>query len=313
MDITIRKNENCVIGLPRCDFVFSSTRSCFIAYGFIESTLEMSLLRKLLEEREMQPIEAAGNLAPGQSAYCAKICSKIITAQFCIVLLNNDESQGTEIPNANVNLEYGLMLGFNKYVIPFQRANQKLPFNVAGLDTIKYDNKNFEQLAATAIEQAISTTTQTTTPIIPIDQLINTFLLKRHALVASLMDQGERNLHDLGHPLGFTLLSDFSGMRIIYFGNFTALRPEAVLWRIKTLTIIFKERIDSIEERVKFGLIPNEQLEFFREVLTKIQVWILLTNQEEQVLVTNESKKLNIDIEVFSLDEISHELSTNQY
>ena len=51
MDKTIRKNEICNIGLPRCDYVFSSTRSCFIAYGFEESTLEMNILRKLLEEQ----------------------------------------------------------------------------------------------------------------------------------------------------------------------------------------------------------------------------------------------------------------------
>ena len=43
MDKTIRRNEICVIGLPRCDFVFSSTRTCFIAYGFEESPLEMTI------------------------------------------------------------------------------------------------------------------------------------------------------------------------------------------------------------------------------------------------------------------------------
>lgn len=140
MDKTIRRNEICAIGLPRCDFVFSSTRTCFIAYGFQESPLEMSILRWVLEEKGIQPVEASGALAPAQNAFCAKICSKIITSQFCAVLLNNEESGGREIPNANVNMEYGLMLGFNKYVIPFQRASQKLPFNVAGLDTIKYTN-----------------------------------------------------------------------------------------------------------------------------------------------------------------------------
>jgi hypothetical protein len=41
--------------------------------------------------------------------------------------------KGAEIPNANVTMKYGLMLGFNKYVIPFQRASQQLPFNVSGL------------------------------------------------------------------------------------------------------------------------------------------------------------------------------------
>ena len=51
MDKRIRRNEICVIGLPRCDFVFSSTRSCFIGYGFKESTLEMTILKKLLQTR----------------------------------------------------------------------------------------------------------------------------------------------------------------------------------------------------------------------------------------------------------------------
>src|SRR5713101_1159863 len=90
MDITIRRNELCVIGLPRCDFVFSSTRTCFIGYGFQESALEMNILKHVLSERGIEPIEAGGALAPAQNAFCAKICSKIITSQFCIILLNNE-------------------------------------------------------------------------------------------------------------------------------------------------------------------------------------------------------------------------------
>ena len=98
MDKTIRKNEICIIGLPRCDFVFSSTRNCFIAYGFKESALEMKILRNLLKEKGIEPIEAGGALAPAQSAFCAKICSKIITSQFCIVLLNNKKMMGAKYP-----------------------------------------------------------------------------------------------------------------------------------------------------------------------------------------------------------------------
>jgi hypothetical protein len=148
MDKRIRRNELCIIGLPRCDFVFSSTRSCFVAYGFGQSTFEMTILKNLLDKRGIQTEEAGGSLAPAQSAFCAKICSKIITSQFCVVILNNEIEDGREIPNANVNMEYGLMLGFNKYVIPFQRKSQTLPFNVAGLDTNKYTNIDFETLAS---------------------------------------------------------------------------------------------------------------------------------------------------------------------
>jgi hypothetical protein len=89
MDNRIRRNEVCIVGLPRCDFVFSSTRTCFIAYGFQNSPLEVSVLRRLLEDRGIQAEEAGGSIAPGQNVFCAKICSKIIMAQFCIVLINN--------------------------------------------------------------------------------------------------------------------------------------------------------------------------------------------------------------------------------
>ncbi|MEO3690713.1 hypothetical protein [Roseateles paludis] len=315
LDISIRKNLHCVIGLPRCDFVFSSTRSCFIAYGFEESTLEMSLLRKLLEERSIQPIEAGGSLTPGQNAYCAKICSKIIAAQFCIVLLNNSESGGQEIPSANVNMEYGLMLGFNKYVIPFQRSSQKLPFNVAGLDTIKYGNRDFERLASQAIDQAIAATTQREPTEVPIDQLLGAFLLAKGGLVASLADQGEKNLHDLGSPLGFSLLNDFSGTRVIYFGNFTNLRPEAVLWRLKTIESILSDRLASLEMRKQAGLINEEQSALVAHVLSDIRVWILVTSVEEATFVQAGLVSLNPthSFAVYSLADVSSELAASGF
>lgn len=138
----------------------------------------MSLLKRVLEERGIQAIEAGGALAPGQNAFCTKICSKIITSQFVAVLLNNDKVEGREVPNANVNMEYGLMLGFNKYVLPFQRSSQKLPFNVAGLDTIKYDDKDFEKLAARAVDQAIKETSQENPEPVTPDQVLEAFLTK---------------------------------------------------------------------------------------------------------------------------------------
>lgn len=179
MDNKIRKNEICIIGLPRCDYVFSSTRSCFIGYGFEDSPLEMNILKDILESKGIEAVEAGGKLAPAQSAFCTKICSKIITSQFCIVLLNNREEQNIEIPNANVNMEYGLMLAFNKYVIPFQRKEQKLPFNVAGLDTIKYSNIDFKRLAESAIDDAIEKTKQSIPNEAGIDQILDTFLLTK--------------------------------------------------------------------------------------------------------------------------------------
>jgi hypothetical protein len=64
MDKRIRCNETCIIGLPRCDFVFSSTRNCFIAYGFKESKLETTILKRLLKDRGIETTEAGGITAP---------------------------------------------------------------------------------------------------------------------------------------------------------------------------------------------------------------------------------------------------------
>lgn len=309
MDKTIRRNEICVIGLPRCDFVFSSTRTCFIAYGFQESPLEMTILRRVLEEKGIQPIEASGALAPAQNAFCAKICSKIITSQFCAVLLNNDESDGREIPNANVNMEYGLMLGFNKYVIPFQKASQMLPFNVAGLDTIKYTDREFERLAGNAVDCAIKETQQDAPPAFAPDQIIEVFLLIKKALVTPINSDGDRNIYQIGAPLGFILLNDFSGMNYMYFGNFTVLRPEVIVWRTKLLSEILDERRATLNDRVRAGIATETQVQLFDELLSRLQLWLVVTSNEEKSIVKQTLGIVNYSVEVFSVDDIKSELA----
>lgn len=310
MDIRIRRNEVCIIGLPRCDFVFSSTRSAFIAYGFENSPLEMTILRGLLEERGIQPIEAGGALAPAQSAFCAKICSKIITSQFCIVLLNNEVENSREIPNANVNMEYGLMLGFNKYILPFQRASQKLPFNVAGLDTIKYTDRDFPRLAAAAIDKAIADTTQDATQRVEPDQHLETFLISQKALITRV-DDGDRALYDMGIPLGFYLLNDFSGLRYYYFGAFTHLRPENILSRLRTLAEILDGRVSTIETRIRIGLIDNaEQAELIEDILRNAEAWLVVNSDDDrEALVSGlATAPVGRNVRVWSLGDVRRQL-----
>ena len=308
MDKTIRRNEVCVIGQPRCDFVFSSTRSCFIAYGFEESPLEMSIIQSILEERGIQAIEAAGHRAPAQNAFCAKICSKIIAAQFCIVLLNNDKPDKIEVPNANVNMEYGLMLGFNKFIIPFQRNAQNLPFNVAGLDTIKYTNKNFKELATKAIDQAINDSQQNSPTPLSLDQVLETFLMSKKALVTPLSTGGDQSLYELGKPLGFNLLNNFSGMAYMFLGNFIHLRPEIALRRVKLLMEIINERLESIEERVKFGVINEADVHKFLKLIDSFQIWIILTSDEDKAELIASLGPTNYTFEIFSLNDVDSEM-----
>lgn len=306
MDNKIRRNEVCVIGLPRCDYVFSSTRSCFIAYGFEASALEMNILRALLEKKNIEPVEAGGKRAPGEHAFCVKICSKIITSQFCAVLLNNDIKSGTELPNANVNMEYGLMLGFNKYIVPFHREGQSLPFNVAGLDTVKYTNSNFESLASDALDQAIAATTPAGAPLIDANQRLQGYLLSRDMNFARINSDGDRTIFDLGSAVGFNLLMDFSGTRYCFLGNFTQFRAEAVIWRVKLLCRAIDQRRSSWDTRIKVGMITKDGAAFADQLFSKFTILLVVNSSSDRAAVM---EALNVTpskygVEVLALSDI---------
>ena len=177
-----------------------------------------------LRIKGIQCEEAGGQLAPGQSAFCQKICSKIITSQFCIVLLNEDDKNGQLIPNANVNMEYGLMLGFNKFLIPFQRESHSLPFNVAGLDTVKYNNNDFAVKATNAIDIAIYKTRQdhasSTTP----NQLIELFFYPRRRYFHQLKISPKKYISN-GIPFWLQSLERFFWNVIYLFWKFYGISP----------------------------------------------------------------------------------------
>ncbi len=260
VDTRIRKNEKCVIGLPVCDYVFSSTRSCFIAYGFSTSSLERDILKSILEERGIAPVEAGDRLEPARFSFCTKICSKIIIAQFCIVLANHDVVRGREMPNANVNMEYGLMLGHNKYIIPFQKDSQTLPFNVSSLDTVKYNQINFKTLAISAIDKAIAETAQTQ-PTSNVDQILSVFtLIKNAAFVNVEHSTDERALFELGRTFGFNFLVKFDGLSYVFLGNFTTLSGNAVIWRLTKFLALIEARLKMvpISNRNGFGFSTSQ-------------------------------------------------------
>ena len=84
------------------------------------------------------------------------------------------------------------MLGFNKYLIPFQMKTQSLPFNVAALGTVKYDKEDFESEASKAIEIAIEKTKQGQASLTLPNQLIELFLLSKKALYSTVDNEGEK-------------------------------------------------------------------------------------------------------------------------
>ena len=307
MDNSIRRNERCVISLPKCDYVFSSTRSCFIGYGFRESPLEVGILRRLLEERGIDAVEASGSLTLGQYAFCTKICSKIIVSQFSIVLINDDTLEGVKVPNANVHMEYGLMLGFNKYVIPFQRESDKLAFNISGLDTVKYSNVDFEVKEKHAIEQAIKATNQdNATTRQDVNQNVLAFLLSKNVMLCTLQDVGEQNIFHLGNAVCFNLLTDFEGFQYVYFGNFAHLTASAIAWRLDRLQHVLRSRLgaEGLAKRVALGLINPAQSALAQMLLSGLRIWILTANDGIKANIAVRAVDSGMHIDVFSLEDV---------
>lgn len=281
VDTRIRRNERCVIGLPACDYVFSSTRNCFIAYGFSTSVFERDILIKLLEERGIVAVEAGGQIEPGKLVFCAKICSKIIVAQFCIVLINSDRVKGRNVANANVNMEYGLMLGHNKYVIPFQREADVLPFNVAGIDTIKYNQGNFSKLAIQAIDQALAETSQTA-PTQSIDQLTSLFVLTQKATFVDIVNNPqERAIFDLGNTFGFKLLVKFDGLSYVFLGIFAAIQARPIMWRLSQFLELLGGRINSFQTRRELGLANNLEASAMELFVKRLEIWLIVNGDSE--------------------------------
>jgi hypothetical protein len=305
-----KRNERCIVGLPRCDYVFNSNRSCFIAYGFSESILEMEILRDILQRNSIEVFEAGQLSEPGKNAFCTKICSKIITSQFCIVLLNNSIQKNIQIPNANVNMEYGLMLGFHKYVIPFQRQTDSLPFNVSGLDTVKYTNTNFKEKATKAIELAIAATKPKSDNKIPVDRIAEKFLLIKDVFVCPIEDVGNKTMYDLGSPFGYYLLNDYSGIRYHYLGIFNNLTLEQIKWRVNKLQQAITARFseNAITKKVELGIIQKGDVKKLRELLKLVSSWVIVQSPNDKIVIQEYVKNLTVPFEIFDAEEMNKEI-----
>jgi hypothetical protein len=157
-------NERCFIRKAhRCGKMFGASKSCFIACPTDEA-LEpiIELMSEKLSKVGVEPIVAVKERAYGQDIFCTKICGKIIEARFCIVILDDTVSNGANIPNPNVYCEYGVMTSLRKHIVPLQKDDLTLAFNIQSYDTIKYNPRNIGAELDRAIRDAIKLTEKKT-------------------------------------------------------------------------------------------------------------------------------------------------------
>lgn len=153
-------NEQCFIRKQhKCGKMYSASKSCFIACP-TDDNLEpiLELMSEKLSKVGIEPIIAVKERAYGQDIFCTKICGKIIESRFCVVILDDSIKNEIGIPNPNVYYEYGLMTSLRKHIIPLQRENLELAFNIQSYDTIKYSPRNVATELDRAIRDAIKLT-----------------------------------------------------------------------------------------------------------------------------------------------------------
>ncbi len=150
-------NEQCFIRKEhKCGKMFGASKSCFIACPS-DDDLDpiLALMSEKLTKHGIEPSIAIKERAYGQDIFCTKICGKIIESRFCIAILDDSVRSGVSIPNPNVYYEYGLMTSLRKHIIPLQRDDLKLAFNIQSHDTIKYNPKNIDAELERGIRGAI--------------------------------------------------------------------------------------------------------------------------------------------------------------
>lgn len=246
-------NEKCIVGLPSCGYGFASSRLVFLARpADDEFQLEEDIITQILKERNYDIYVALQRIDPGNFAFCTKICSKIITSHFCIILLNpskHTDHPEISIPNPNVHFEYGMMLGFHKHVIPMQHESETLPFNIFPIDTIKYKASNFKTKAEAAIDDAIlrfKTNEPPGRPIGPASNLLKYFSFQgmRYSDVST---EDGRAIFNLGSTHGFNLFDGDEG--IVFIGYFHEDDPKEIVIRTRFLM----QNINAAYGRIELG------------------------------------------------------------
>ena len=162
--------------------MLGASKSCFIACP-TNDDLEpiLGLMSEKLNKFGVETIVAVKERAYGQDIFCTKICGKIIESRFCIVILDDSIKDENRIPNPNVYYEYGLMTALRKHIIPLQKENLDLAFNIQSYDTIKYNNKNITTELDSAIRDAIRLT-EAKEPKMTLESLKDKFIYRRMEL-----------------------------------------------------------------------------------------------------------------------------------
>jgi hypothetical protein len=239
-----------------------------------EHALKVEIIKDIVESRQYECHIALKRLDPGNFAFCTKICSKIIQSQFCIVLL--DPSRGTkdcQHANANVNLEYGMMLSMNKHIIPLQEAKYTLPFNISPLDTVKYTQDTFKTKVAEAVNASVLRVAESSSASQPLQGHEVATFYNLEGFTVSLLEGSQflQLLCRYGSHLGFYLFETHAKLAYRFVGAFEYEDPKTAVLNTKLLIHNIVTAYDG------FLAAPGSDPEQFRYLTDAISIDVIVS------------------------------------
>ncbi|MBI2859707.1 MAG: hypothetical protein HYX90_11590 [Chloroflexi bacterium] len=213
-----------------CGKYLGASTTCFIA---CPSTEEVKILIGLISEKltknRIDPVVATDIRAYGQDIFCTKICGRIIEAQFCIAILDDNpagvKGKDLNVPNPNVYYEYGLMTALGKYVIPLQKEGQDLAFNIKTHDTIRYSPVDVSAEIDRALKEAIRITVEERESTL--GEMIPEYMYRSFLAMKGYQKQGYSWL--LSEELEGTVFSGYKNDRGLDYLFFTVIDSKEML------------------------------------------------------------------------------------
>jgi hypothetical protein len=258
------QNRSCMLDLPYCGHFLGCEESVFIAIPDGEKYgMEISTLNGLLGERGLKSyiMPVAGK--EDKLTFCEQVCSKIISSRFCIVFTEKNLAR-----SADVHLSYGIMLAFDKIVIPLE----KIATNSDGftpLPVIIYYPDNFQTIAGTIIEEALPKASKRgLLGMLHGDEELQQYFVRHGLRVLPLDNPVTRAFYRVAYPLDFLILE---GNTFVFFGSFESLNHEEVAARLRLLIQGLMELKGRFETLFK-NTFSFEMMELAYRIFSKISI-----------------------------------------
>jgi hypothetical protein len=261
----------------------------------VKYEMEINTLEELLRAKGLKVYIMPELSDHDKIMFCESVCSKIISSRFCLVFTDKNLARSVD-----VHLSYGIMLAFEKLVIPLEKAFHETGKS-APLPAILYYPDNFHSIAQTIINEALlKTSTKGLLGLLHGDDELQQYLLKRNLKPLPIENQVTKELYRIAYPADFLILE---GIDFVFFGAFESLHHEEAASRIRLLIkglMKMKTRFETVYKNT----LPFESMEFIYRVFSDIKIEVLVSSIIDIRKLLSEISDTTIPVELINRDTI---------